>query len=208
MSFETPPPAKDRRVRRTRAALLSAAIALVSARGTANVPVSDIADAAGVSRQLVYLHFRDRDNLLLEAALDLARRELADPLEDAPAEAVGRERALVVARHFAEHRGFYRAMFEAASGFALNRVICGLLAPLRSGSLKARFGHKLPPQAADDLAVFITGGGTALLSAWVSSPDEPLDPEAMADRLLAVGQILTTALATLDRSAEVPAQRD
>lgn len=198
MSLEPPPPAKDRRVRRTRAALLGAAIALVSARGTANVPVSDIADAAGVSRQLVYLHYGDRDNLLLEAALDLARRELAEPWEGVPGEFVCRVRALAVARHFAEHQGFYRAMFETASAFALDQVVSGLLAPLRRESLLARFGEALPTWAADDLAVFITGGGTALMSAWLTSGEDPLDPEAMADRLQAIGRLLDAALEGLE----------
>jgi AcrR family transcriptional regulator len=204
VSFDPPPPAKDRRVRRTRAALLGAAVALVSSRGTANVPVSDIADAAGVSRQLVYLHFGDRDALLFEAALDLARRELAEPWGEAPGDTIGRERALAVTRHFADHRGFYRAMFESASAYALNRVVSALLAPLRSSSLKVRFGSVLPPQLADDLGVFITGGGTALMHAWVASRDEALDPEAMADRLLAVGEVLTGALEGLRRP--IPAQ--
>lgn len=195
MSFDPPPPAKDRRVRRTRAALLGAATALVSARGTANVPVSDIADAAGVSRQLVYLHYGDRDNLLLEAALDLARRELTEPWQDSPGEAFGRERALAVARHFCAHQGFYRAMFATASAFALNRVVTELLAPLRRDALLARFGDSLPARTADDLAVFVTGGGTALMSAWLVSGEDPLDPEAMADRLEAIGRLLADALA-------------
>jgi AcrR family transcriptional regulator len=199
VSFDPPPPAKDRRVRRTRAALLGAAIALVSDRGTANVPVSDIADAAGVSRQLVYLHFGDRDALLLEAALDLARRELAGPWGNDPCEAIGRERALAVTRHFAAHRRFYRAMFETASAHSLNQVVSLLLAPLRSDSLKARFGSLLPPRVADDLGVFITGGGIALVHAWTASGEKALDPEEMADRLLAVGEILTAALESMQK---------
>jgi AcrR family transcriptional regulator len=194
VSPTTPQPAKDRRVRRTRAALLGAATALVSARGTANVPVSDIADAAGVSRQLVYLHYGDRDTLLLEAALDLARSELAVPCEKPPTGLFARERALAVAKHFVAHQGFYRAMFETASAYALNRVVSGLLAPLRSGALQGRFGDAMPPPLADDLAVFVIGGGTALLSSWVTGTDDELDPEAMADRLLAVERIVTSSL--------------
>ncbi|MFG3342925.1 TetR family transcriptional regulator [Glycomyces sp. NPDC048151] len=183
-------------MRRTRAALLGAATALVSERGTANVPVSDIADAAGVSRQLVYLHYGDRDTLLLEAALDLARRELTEPWEDDPTEAVGRGRALAVARHFAAHQGFYRAMFATASAFALHQVVSGLLAPLRRDALLARFGDTMAPRMADDLAVFITGGGAALMSDWLASGEDPLDPESMADRLEAIGRLLAGACAT------------
>lgn len=194
MSPTTPPPAKDRRVRRTRAALLGAATALVSARGTANVPVSDIADAAGVSRQLVYLHFGDRDTLLLEAALDLARRELAESQDEAHSDDIGRERALAIARHFAAHQDFYRAMFNTANAFALSRVVGGLLAPLRCDALLARYGRTAPPRAVEDFAVFVTGGGTALMAAWLESGEDPLDPEAMADRLQAISRLLNTAI--------------
>lgn len=185
---------------------MGAAIALVSARGTANVPVSDIADAAGVSRQLVYLHFGDRDTLLLEAALDLTRRELADPWKQAPCEAEVRDHALAISRHFADHRGFYRAMFNSASAFALSRAVSALLSPLRRNSLEARFGEILPARLADDLGAFINGGSAALVHAWVTETDGPLDPEAMADRLLAVGQVLRAALEVLERPVEIPAQ--
>jgi AcrR family transcriptional regulator len=179
-------------VRRTRAALLGAAIALVSERGTANVPVSDIADAAGVSRQLVYLHYGDRDRLLLEAALDLARRELAEPWQAAPETAVGRPRALAIARHFAAHRVFYCAMFNSASAFALNREVSGLLSPLRSKAMHAR--THLPGQLDDDLDAFITGGIGAVIYLWVTESEGPLDADAMADRLVAVGDLLNAAL--------------
>ncbi|WP_322633473.1 TetR/AcrR family transcriptional regulator [Glycomyces albidus] len=179
-------------MRRTRAALLGAAIALVSERGTANVPVSDIADAAGVSRQLVYLHYGDRDRLLLEAALDLARRELAEPWQAAPETAVGRARALAIARHFAAHRAFYCAMFNSASAFALNREVSGLLSPLRSQAMRP--GALLPGRLGDDLDAFITGGIGAIVYLWVTEGETPLDAEAMADRLVAVGDLLNTAL--------------
>ncbi|MDN3239507.1 TetR family transcriptional regulator [Glycomyces tritici] len=181
-------------MRRTRAALLGAATALVSARGTANVPVSDIADAAGVSRQLVYLHYGDRDTLLLEAALDLARRELAEHGDDAHGEDSGRDRALAIARHFAAHQDFYRAMFATANAFALGQVVGGLLSPLRCDALLARYGEAVPAGAVEDFAVFVTGGGTALMAAWLESGEEPLDPEAMADRLQSISGLLTTAV--------------
>lgn len=70
------PGTQDRRVRRSRAALMAAAVRLVSERGTSDIPVTDLAEAADVSRRLVYLQFGDRDTLLTEAAIDLVRREL------------------------------------------------------------------------------------------------------------------------------------
>jgi AcrR family transcriptional regulator len=46
-------PALDRRVRRSRTALMRAAVALVTECGTAAVSLSDVAEAADVSRRVV-----------------------------------------------------------------------------------------------------------------------------------------------------------
>jgi AcrR family transcriptional regulator len=66
----------DRRVLRSRSALFGAAVRLVSERGTTAIPITDLAEAADVSRRLVCLQFGDRESLLVEAAADLVRREL------------------------------------------------------------------------------------------------------------------------------------
>ena len=66
--------ALDRRVRRSRAALMAAAVRLVSERGKTDIPITELAEAADVSRRVVYLQFADRDTLLVAAALDLVRR--------------------------------------------------------------------------------------------------------------------------------------
>ena len=85
MELNPAEPARDRRVRRSRAALMRAAVALVSERESTAVTVSEIAEAADVSRQVLYQQFGDRDALLLEAALDLVRRELLRRLADSRA---------------------------------------------------------------------------------------------------------------------------
>ncbi|MEU0267111.1 TetR family transcriptional regulator [Nocardioides sp. NPDC006303] len=185
-------PAKDRRVRRSRAALIQAAIALVTERGTAAIPISDIAAAAGVSRQLVYQHFGDRDALLLEAALDLARTELLPRFAEASAE--GRERALAMTRHFAEHRVFYRAMLNSSSAYALTKALSGLIIPVNRRAIDAQFAEEYDPQQLDDLAVFVTGGGATVVNAWVTDADDPLDPEGLADRLIGLLGVITGAL--------------
>ena len=185
-------PAKDRRVRRSRAALIQAAIALVTERGTAAIPISDIAAAADVSRQLVYQHFGDRDALLLEAALDLARTELLPRFAEASAE--GRERALAMTRHFAEHRVFYRAMLNSSSAHALTKALSGLILPVNRRAVEAHFAEDHDPQQLDDLAVFITGGGAAFINAWVTDAEDPLDPEDLADRLIGLLGIITAAV--------------
>jgi AcrR family transcriptional regulator len=186
-------PVQDRRVRRSRAALMHAAITLVSERGTAAVSISDIADAADVSRPVLYQHFGDRDALLLEAALDLAARDLL-PRITGTAPADPRQRALAVARHFADHRAFYRAMLMSSSGFALNKSLSGLLIPVNRLLVQQLSGSTLDPEGAEDLATFLTGGGAAVINTWVVEGADPLDPEAFTDRLMRMMPIATAGL--------------
>lgn len=197
-------PAKDRRVRRSRAALIQAAIALVTERGTAAIPISDIAAAADVSRQLVYQHFGDRDALLLEAALDLARTELLPRFAEV-ASPEGSEQARALTRHFAEHRAFYRAMLNSSSAYALTKALSGLIIPVNRRAMDVHFADGHDPQQLDDLAAFVTGGGAAVINAWVTDGDDPLDPDDLADRLVGLLGIVTAAVRPTTAS-DVPEQ--
>lgn len=181
------PPARDRRVRRSRAALVHAAVALVSERGTADVPVSDIAAAADVSRRLVYQQFRDRDTLLLAAALDLAQRELLPGVTDGPDP---RAKTLALAGHMAEYRPFYRALLTSPCGFALSRALRGLFRPLNRQAVESMFGDRVDERTTDDLATFLTGGWGAFVDTWVVDGPDPLDPAEFTDRLLVAASAL------------------
>jgi AcrR family transcriptional regulator len=167
---------------------MASAVRLVSERGTTALPVADLADAADVSRQLVYLHFGDRDALLVAAAADLVERELI------PAAGDGSEplhaRILVTARHFAQHRAFYRAMLTGSCAFPMTRALNGLFGSLITvRSVRERFGD-VDEVTAEDLAALITGGTGAIVDDWLIDADDPLDAEALADRLLRLMTVL------------------
>ncbi|WP_433427852.1 TetR/AcrR family transcriptional regulator [Nonomuraea sp. CA-141351] len=173
---------QDRRVLRSRAALMAAAVRLVSERGTTALPVGDLSDAADVSRQLVYLQFGDRDALLVAAATDLVERELIHEVGDGDAPL--RARMLAMARHFARHRTFYRAMLTGSCAFPMTRALNRLFGSLVTmTSLREVFGD-LDDATAQDLATMVTGGTGSIVNDWLVDADDPLDPEEMADRLL------------------------
>ncbi|MFJ1967439.1 TetR/AcrR family transcriptional regulator [Streptomyces sp. NPDC087903] len=205
--LEAQPPVLDRRVRRSRSALMRAAVELVTARGTSAVPLSDIAEAADVSRRVVYQHFGDRDALLLEAGLDLARRELLPRLADVSPGTTTRERALATARHFAGHRVFYRALLTGSCAFALDRGLIGLLLPVNRQHVHDMFGDRLDPQIVEDLATYLAGGGSAFFTTWIVEGAEPLDPEAFTDRLVRTLSVLLTALRPTTSTSDAEAPR-
>ncbi|WP_416972993.1 TetR/AcrR family transcriptional regulator [Streptomyces sp. 4F14] len=179
---------QDRRVLRNRAALMTAAVQLVTERGTTALPVADLSDAAGVSRQLVYLQFGDRDGLLVAAAADLVEREVLPEVGDESApHAV---RMLTLARHFARHRPFYRALLTGSCAFPMARALNRLFASLIStDGLREAFGD-LDATTADDIKSFITGGTGTIVNDWIIDAPDPLDPEELANRLLHLTTLL------------------
>ncbi|MEV6829943.1 TetR/AcrR family transcriptional regulator [Amycolatopsis sp. NPDC051102] len=192
--WTTEAPAKDRRVRRSRAALMRAAVELVSERDSTAVTVSEIAEAADVSRQVLYQQFGDRDALLLEAALDLVRRELLAELDGLGHPGGEHAALLALGRHFARYRRFYRALLTGASAFALNRALTGLFLPVNRQHLGRALGGHLDAESVEDLATFLTGGAGAVVNAWVVDGPDPLDPEEFAGRLLRMHSVVTTMI--------------
>ncbi|MEX5707045.1 TetR/AcrR family transcriptional regulator [Parafrankia sp. FMc6] len=175
------PRPQDRRVLRSRSALFAAAVRLVTERGTTAVSATELAEAANVSRQLVYLQFGDRESLLVEAAVDLVRRELFPQLEDHTE--AGRTRAVAAARHFARHRSFYRAMLTGSCAFAMTSALDSLFKPFQRPAVRTLFGE-LDEDMVADLTAFFTGGTGAVINDWLIDGEDPLDPEELTDRLL------------------------
>lgn len=86
----TPRGAEARRVR-TRAAIMAAATPLFLRHGFLGTNMDAVAAAAGVSKQTVYAHFRDKETLFLEivremtgAAADTVETQVVDPPETMP----------------------------------------------------------------------------------------------------------------------------
>jgi AcrR family transcriptional regulator len=166
---------------------MAAAVRLVSERGTTAIAVTDLTEAADVSRKVLYLHFGDRDALLVAAAVDLVERELIPQVKRA-GKAL-RPRVLVVARHFAQHRPFYRAMLTGSCAFAMTSTLNRLFGSHNVTAVRELFGE-LDQTTQNDLAAFLAGGAGAIVNDWLIDGTDPLDPEELADRLLRLGPVL------------------
>ena len=178
---------QDRRVFRSRTALLTAAVRVVSERGTTALSVTELSEAADVSRQLIYLHFGDRDSLLVEAAFDLVRRELVPRAEECGDDQ--RRRALACAQHYAQYRSFYRAMLIGSCAYEMTRTLSRSFTWLTAQAVRTLFGE-LDEDTGADLVTLLAAGSAAMVNDWLIDGGESLDPEGLAERLLRLGSVL------------------
>jgi AcrR family transcriptional regulator len=125
---------RSRQKRRTRRAILAAAVALLE-RG-ATPTVGAVAEAAEVSRRTVYQYFPTQEQLLTEAALEAVRGRVDHPLALAEADDVAtRLDAVAVAafRSSIEHEDLLRTLVRLTVEQRLAEARGGVLpeAPLR-----------------------------------------------------------------------------
>ena len=133
-----------------------------------------------MSRRLVYLQYGERDALLVEAAVDLIRRELLPQAGDGTDADAG---MLALARHFAGHRSFYRAMLTGSCAFAMTGTLNELFGSLDGTAVRELFGET-DQQTAHDLAAFVAAGTGSIVNDWLIDGEDPLDPEELTRRLL------------------------
>ncbi|MBD1320657.1 TetR/AcrR family transcriptional regulator [Gordonia hankookensis] len=181
----------DRRVRRSRAALFAAAVRLVSERGTTSVSLTELAEAADLSRQAVYSHFCDRDSVIVAAGIDLIERELFPALAECDDGAWG-QMTLLATRHLAHHRPYYRALGTGPCAYPAKQAVLASVASLHNQV----GGQAVRGFEGDDAVTFVVGGCFDLFTRWLVDSEDPLDPDAMADRLLTLaGQLFSRDLA-------------
>ena len=173
----------DRRVRRSRAAIRDAFLALVSERGFEQVTVDDVARRADIARATFYAHFRDKNDLLTAIVGELTA-ELAEavlPLTPTGTTPPQGEAARELFRHADANRDLYRVVLSGeAGGRARHAYIEAMVEPLVGmlATLAAAHGGR-PRVAPDILARAWIGSLTAVLEWWLTVDDPPTADEAV-----------------------------
>lgn len=171
----------DRRVQRTRTLLRDALMALIIERGYETITVQDITDKADVARATFYLHYKDKDELLMtsmeEVYDDLVAR--IGPLNDDYLTKEGKPVDTIAFEHVAENVPFYRVMLSehGPSGFAVRlrhylarvgwEIYCQYMPELRGSTVGQAVMHAE------------AGSLIALISWWLEN-DMPFSAEEMA----------------------------
>ena len=193
----------DPRERRSRAAIVSAVIDLVTERASTELSVTDLAKAAGVSRRVLYEHYGDRDGAVIAAAMDLVTRELAveiSELDRADAASTARVVEMIApfAQHVAQHRRFYRAVLTGSCAYQLQQRVSAFFMPFSRDAALQTYGD-LDEATVAEVADYFTAGTTMSFINWIREGPEPLDPQEFAESLGRIQSVLAPAEAPLSR---------
>lgn len=159
----TPKGTDDRRVRKTRRLLHEALVTLILERGWDAVSVRDVCEKADVGRSTFYVHFADKENLLLSGFDEL--HEAMEHVRSSAKQPFGFLGPL--AAHAAENARLVQALFGRQSGQSVQWRFRDVLASLVEAELKLL---KVPKSARALTTRFIAGGAADVMMAWLDHP--------------------------------------
>ncbi len=149
----------DRRVDRSRRQLHTALVALILERGWDRVTVRAVCARAGVGRSTFYVHFADKEDLLI-GGIDHVRDDLRDQRRSSSP--FGFVRGMI--EHADGSRRLFRAVIGKRSGLAVQRRFRQVMLELVTDELTAR---GIRGARAATASRFLAGALVELLIAWV-----------------------------------------
>jgi AcrR family transcriptional regulator len=120
MPISSPTAATDRRIAKTRIALLGAMLDLLPERGWDNLNVQEICDAANVGRSTFYLHYASKEELLSEG-LNSLRLRLKNEASMVNSESEPLAFLSGLIQHMVEQRKLFKAVIGKRSGHVIER---------------------------------------------------------------------------------------
>ena len=177
----------DPRVVRTRQLLRDALVALIGEKGFDAITVQDIAERARVNRATFYLHYKDKNDLLIKSLRDALGELIADITPPAPGENSPPDNALEpilqVFKHVARHADFYQVMLGADG-------VPSFIAWVREyiEEIALKWFAVLQPDAAkivvpvEIIVNYLSGAYIGVIIWWLDH-NRPHSPEYMANQL-------------------------
>src|SRR5256885_7911666 len=163
---------EDRRVRRTRAMLQDALMALMIEKGYEAVTVQEIIDRANVGRATFYAHFADKRSLLVSRLEDLRtallqrqREKLGRGQAAGARSGGGFSFSKAMLEHAAGGLPLWKAIAGAESGAFVLRRLHEMLADLARNDLAA-MGMTRSSTQREMLAQHVTGAFMAVMTWW------------------------------------------
>ncbi len=176
----------DPRVIRTRQMLRDALVSLIAEKGFDAITVQDIVDRATLNRATFYLHYQDKQDLLVKSLRDEIDELMADIRPaDARDQSIAewpRRPIVKVFQHVAQHARFYQVMLGAAGVPAFGAEVRDYIATITLQWLTAL--QPEPEKSLVPLEIVANSLSWSLLGVllWWLDHDLPQSPEYMAEQ--------------------------
>ncbi|MGW0160995.1 TetR/AcrR family transcriptional regulator [Mycobacterium sp. NPDC003323] len=184
----------DPRAERVRTLLHEAAFALAHEHPVDELTVATIVGRAGVSRQVFYQHFRDRDDAVA-AAFAVAFGQATADIGDDP-----RVRIMRLFDFAGEHREMYRNVIPSAVTQRVVNAFRAELAPACADIATQGMSVIAPMSGltAEAVTRFLVGGFMEVLRSWMEEPDAR-DARDLRDRVAAAFDTVNALLTLPER---------
>ncbi|MFN8417799.1 MAG: TetR/AcrR family transcriptional regulator [Anaerolineae bacterium] len=175
----------DKRKQRTRQYLRDALLELVLEKGYDALTVQEITDRARMGRATFYLHYKDKEELLLTtlketvAELTVRIRQMFSPEQlfngSTPP-------SVIAFRHAAENKNLYRVMLNSQITGSVLSELRNLIAADVQSQLRLLAPDAALPVPAAMIGQHIAGSMLAIVSWWLET-DAPYTPDEMAQMM-------------------------
>ncbi|MFO0724715.1 MAG: TetR/AcrR family transcriptional regulator [Myxococcota bacterium] len=166
--------ADDRRVRRTKRQLRGALLGLILERGWDAVRIQDVCRAADVGRSTFYLHFADKEDLLLSGFDDL--------LEELVRARQGKLQPLSFVEPLVLHASQNLSLFRKVAGSRSGHEVIWRFKDVVSTVVERELTElKVAKTARPIVARFVAGGISELIFGWLEKPSG-VSAETLASR--------------------------
>lgn len=171
----------DRRIQRTRRELREALFALIIERGYEAITVLDITERANMGRTTFYLHYHEKEELLVESMKELLS-ELRQGVEPEQAEICAYyTRSIRIFKHIARHSRLYQALFGEAGPPGIASLWKTYFAELYQRRVLSQFCTDESTSVKHDLlAAHAAGSLMGLIDYWLENDLSP-SAEEMGD---------------------------
>lgn len=179
----------DRRARRSRRLLKEALFALILEKGYDAVKVEDITERADLGRTTFYLHYRDKEELLLESidgiAEDLLARLRPPQWHAGESGASGfvLDAILIIFRHAHENAQLYQIILRGEGAGRVSGRLHSIISGRATALIHERIavgGLPVDPQVPLDVYANYFAGALLALVTWWLEAGMPYPPEEMA----------------------------
>lgn len=198
----------DRRVQRTRRLLRDALITLSLDRGYDAITIQDITDHANLGRATFYLHYKDKDDLLLSTLQEIVDEllERIGPAENALNETHDNFAIQTLFQHAQENADLYRIILRGSGAASVQRRLREIAANVAREALHARLDDQSSPIPLDLVAHYFSRALLGMVDWWLTE-NMPYSVDYMADVLtrLSLNPLLDTLDIETPQAASPPA---